>query len=127
MYDNELYVSDPGRVKTQASTITTAANTFDGIWNSTKGTFGPLHTSATWGNDSIGQAFLQGYGDPTNASFTNDKGEKMGGDDSPAAKVIAGTTDVAGRLIQIGPTITNLMNGIIDDDELIATWFKGEE
>lgn len=128
MYDNELYVNDPARVKTQAATITTAANTFNTAWQSAKSELTTHHAAKPWGTDSLGMAFLAGYGDPTGSSqgLTNQDGQGVNGADAPAAKIVAGTDDVAGRVVLIGPAITDLMNGVIDDDALIATWF-GEE
>lgn len=128
MGDEELYVNDPGRVLNQANQLTEAGSTLYSAWTGARADLVSAHSAQPppWGTDRVGQAFLKGYGDPTgnSAGLVDKDGKGINGVDSPAAKIMVVCDYVAPRLRDIGPAITNIINGVVDDDEVIAGWFK---
>jgi hypothetical protein len=101
---------DPTGARGGAAKLTTAAETLASAWATTKSQIEGLHGSSPWGTDEAGVEFNKHYLD--------------GGDKAPAAATLAAAEELITRLRQLGPDIKEAVEGTVDADELVASWFR---
>ncbi|HZN76650.1 MAG TPA: hypothetical protein VFC00_33920 [Micromonosporaceae bacterium] len=85
-----------------ASRLTEISSEFSGAWSGIKGRIEDLHAEAPWGTDEVGTEFASKY--------------MPGGEEAGATGVVTGTDNLSQTLGQVGPSITDAVNGTVQTD-----------
>jgi hypothetical protein len=102
---------DPTGARKGARALTTAADALASVWTTTQSQVSGLHGGTPWGDDEAGTEFNKNY--------------LQGGDKAPATVALTAAQDLVRRLQQLGPDISDCVDGTVDADDVTASWFGG--
>jgi len=108
----ETFVS-PTAAREGGSQLTGVGERLSSAWTLLSGTISRLNDGKPWGTDEPGTAFNEHYLD--------------GGEEAPAALTLDAGDTLVERMSTLGPGVVSVVDGTVDVDDAVATWFGGED
>jgi hypothetical protein len=85
-----------------ASRLGQISDEFGTAWSGVRSRIEALHGETPWGTDEVGNEFVKNY--------------LPGGEEAGAQGVLTGTNNLSQTLSQVGPSVTDAVNGTVQTD-----------
>lgn len=106
MSDDEVYV-DPAAARKKAGDLESSASTLSQAWTTFCLDLASLNGVVPWGTDESGTKFNEEYLDG----------------DKPVTQLVNGTGEMMVLLDKLGPDIKSCVDGNVDADDIVVSWF----
>lgn len=110
---DETHIESTTAAKDGAKQLWLSGEDIHTVFTSAASTIEALNAAAPWGTDDPGKEFNKNYLD--------------GGDEAPATMTLKAGRSVIDQARTLGPSIGMAIDGSVDVDELVDTWFGGED
>ncbi|MDG4762745.1 hypothetical protein O7632_01230 [Solwaraspora sp. WMMD406] len=102
---------NPGAARTGGVELTGVGDDLAARWERLAGTINSLNSETPWGDDEPGRAFNEHY--------------LAEGEDAPVGATMKSGGELVTWMHQLGPSVVEVVDGTVDVDEAVATWFGG--
>ncbi|WP_433056691.1 hypothetical protein [Dactylosporangium sp. CS-033363] len=99
----------PSQALTAASQLTTMGEAMLDRWRAVRGRIEQLNAARPWGDDDPGRNFNENY---------------AAGEHPPCTSVLEAGESMVLALARLGEQVREGVQGVVDLDDLTATWFK---